>query len=69
MTRTFNPETVGEIIALRGNLATTYLSLVDVLRAFEANTDTNTTTHRERLRAELDAVDVEPLANPADQRW
>lgn len=69
MTGHFNPETVGEFTALRGNLATVYLSLVDVLRALEAQQDTTTTARRERLRAELDAVDIEPLTNPADQRW
>lgn len=44
MTRHFNPETVGEITALRGNLATAYLSLVDVLRALEAQQKTASAT-------------------------
>ncbi|MGQ4268586.1 hypothetical protein [Nocardiopsis changdeensis] len=69
MTRTFNPETVGEITALRGNLATAYLSLVDVLRALEAQQKTASATRHERLRAELDAIDIVPLTNPADQLW
>lgn len=69
MTRIFKAETVGEFTALRGNLATVYLSAIDVLRALEARQEATMTTRRERLRAELDAVDVEPPTNPADQRW
>lgn len=69
MTRTFKPETVGEFTALRGNLAATYLSLVGILRTLEAQQNTTTAQRRASFRAALAAVDVEPLTNPADQRW
>ncbi|MDT0330888.1 hypothetical protein [Nocardiopsis lambiniae] len=69
MTLIFKPETVGEFITLRGNLAATYLSAIGVLRTLEAEAEVTTPPRRERLRAELDAVDIVPITNPADQRW
>ncbi|MFV2194755.1 hypothetical protein [Nocardiopsis sp. LOL_012] len=69
MTRIFNAETVGEFTALRGNLATAYLSLVDVLRTLETQQEAATATRRQRLRAELASVDVVPPVNEADFLW
>ncbi|KOX19051.1 hypothetical protein [Nocardiopsis sp. NRRL B-16309] len=63
------PAAVSPVLKLRSNLATSYLAAVDVLRDLEAQQNAITAARRERLRAELDAVDVVPLTNPADQRW
>ncbi|CAM3722883.1 hypothetical protein [Nocardiopsis rhodophaea] len=69
MTRIFKAETVGEITALRGHLAATYLSLSEVLHRLEAQQNAGVTHRRDSFRAELDALDVVPLVNEADFRW
>lgn len=58
-----------DLLKLRINLADAYLSTMDMFRVLETQQVSARAACRERLRAELDAINIVPLTNPADQRW